>query len=80
MTLGDAIQLGLELEARCRSAACGARTPLSTVFFLNRFGATATLETVSHRIHCMACGAEHPVVTTHQRDEDTVTQTLQVSS
>lgn len=62
MHLGEAVSLGYELEARCRAASCGARTPLSPLFFANRYGGNLSVEDVSKKVRCMACGAADPVI------------------
>jgi hypothetical protein len=70
MNLGDAVRLGLDLEARCSAPGCGARTLLSPVFFLNRLGAAVTLERLSHRLLCAGCGAAHPEIVACPPEED----------
>ena len=70
MTLGEAVRLGLDLEARCVSKRCGVRTPLSAVFFLNRLGAEATLEHVSARLYCTGCGEAHPQIAVCDAEDD----------
>ena len=70
MTLGDAVRLGLDLEARCRAPGCRARTPLSAAFFRNRLGADVSLERLSNRLLCAGCGAEHPEVVACPPEED----------
>ena len=62
MHLGEAVSLGYELEARCRAASCGARTPLSPLFFAKRYGGDFAVEDVSKRVRCMACGAADPEI------------------